>query len=406
MTRITRKLLNFKKNSPSSKVLVTVFIIFLFKFGASIPLYNLDNEALQKSFLQLESSNNSLVQMINMYSGGGGKTLVSPFSLGIIPYINASILIDLLSALFPRLEKLQLDESGRRDLAFYKKMVAVLLAIIQSYFLITALKAYFYDTNLLNLTSILIQFVSGSLIMIWLTNLIDTKGLGNGTSLIIFTNIITSLYNKNLFSLLTGKDSLVLIVLIGLICVSQMAKVVIPIVSARQLAFLENSQKQNQPNELALGNSTLLIRFTQAGIFPIIIASNLLPFFSNFIGVGQFSKLVINGIYYFLIIIFNYFYTSVFWDPEKISEQLRKSSVSLINITPGRQTATYLENVVRSSSLMGGVFLCIILYSYDLIKQLLNSPFLNQLNISSLIILVGVIYELQKTIKALYKTVF
>jgi preprotein translocase subunit SecY len=242
--------------------------------------------------------------------------------------------------------------------------------------------------------------------MIWLTNLIDTKGLGNGTSLIIFTNIITSLYNKNLFSLLTGKDSLVLIVLIGLICVSQMAKVVIPIVSARQLAFLENSQKQNQPNELALGNSTLLIRFTQAGIFPIIIASNLLPFFSNFIGVGQFSKLVINGIYYFLIIIFNYFYTSVFWDPEKISEQLRKSSVSLINITPGRQTATYLENVVRSSSLMGGVFLCIILYSYDLIKQLLNSPFLNQLNISSLIILVGVIYELQKTIKALYKTVF
>jgi preprotein translocase subunit SecY len=148
----------------------------------------------------------------------------------------------------------------------------------------------------------------------------------------------------------------------------------------------------------------LAIRLNQAGIFPIIIASNLLPFFSyltNFFG-NEF-KLVNNVVYYLLIIGFNYFYTIVFWDPEKISEQLRKASVSIVNVTPGKETISYLENVVRSTSLLGGIFLCIILFSYDCLKQILNSSLLNQINISSLIILVGVAYEIQKTIRSLYR---
>ena len=96
-------------------------------------------------------------------------------------------------------------------------------------------------------------------------------------------------------------------------------------------------------------------------------------------------------IYYFLIVGFNYFYTIVFWDPEKISEQLRKASVSLVNVTPGKETISYLENVVKSSSILGGIFLCFILL-YDCFKQFTNSNLLNQLNISSLIILIGVAF--------------
>ena len=108
-------------------------------------------------------------------------------------------------------------------------------------------------------------------------------------------------------------------------------------------------------------------------------------------------------LYYLLIIAFNYFYTSVFWDPEKISEQLRKASVSIVNVTPGKETISYLESVVRASSLLGGVYLSLILFSYDLIKQLIKGYLLNQINVSSLIIVVGVAYETQKTIKALFK---
>ena len=106
-----------------------------------------------------------------------------------------------------------------------------------------------------------------------------------------------------------------------------------------------------------------------------------------------------------LIIGFNYFYTIVFWDPEKISEQLRKASVSVVNVTPGKETISYLDNVVKSTSILGGIFLCLILFMYDSFKRIMNSLLLNQLNISSLIILVGVAFEIQKTLKALYKNI-
>ena len=402
--------LSQKKNisNPTKKILLTFLLLFLFKFGNSIPLSSVDNEALRKSFLQFET-NNSIMQVLSMYTGGGGKTLLSPFSLGIIPFINASILIDLLTALFPSLEKLQSEETGRRQLTFYKKILTAFLALIQSYFLLNALKSYFYVSDFWNFGIIGFELITGSLIIVWLTNIIDTKGIGNGTSLLVFTNIITNLLNKSLFNNIQAFDILALIVLIGFICLSQMARITIPIVSARQLAFLETNKKNKMPSKVELKNSTLLIRFNQAGIFPIIIASNILPLFSYFtqtiFGNAPTLKIVINILYYLAVILFNYFYTNVFWDPEKISEQLRKSSVSIVNVTPGRQTVAYLENVVRSSSVVGGLFLCFILYSYDLLKTLLNSSFLNQINISSVIILVGVIFEIQKTIRGMYKTI-
>ena len=409
MSQVVNKNLFFKGNeinTPTKKIILTILLIFLFKLGNSIPLSSIDNEALKKSFLEFEKTNNSIIQIISMYAGGGGKTILSPFSLGIIPFINASILIDLLTALFPNLEKLQADEIGRRQLLFYKKILTIILAIVQSYFLLTTLKSYFYVNDIYSFLLIGLQLITGSMIMVWFTNIIDKKGVGNGTSIIIFTNIVSTLLNKkDIFNTFSFVDLLILAVLIGLICISQSARIPIPIVSARQLAFLETNKKNKITSQVELKDSTLLIRFTQAGIFPIIIASNLLPVVSYFFGQTENSKIFVLLFYYAAIIVFNYFYTTVFWDPEKISEQLRKSSVSIINITPGRQTIKYLENVVKISSIVGGIFLCLILYFYDFIKQILDSSFLNQLSISSLIILVGVIYELQKTIRGMYKTI-
>lgn len=410
MSRLTNNVFSFffeKKelNNPTKKIFLTVFLISLFKFGTSIPLSNIDNEALKQSFLQLENNNNPIIKIINMYAGGGGKTLLSPFSLGIIPYINASIIIDLCTALFPSLEKLQQDQIGKRQLIFYKKILTSILGFIQSYFFLSTLKQYFYFNDFFNFLILAFELVTGSFIMVWLTDIIDKKGIGNGTSIFIFTNIVTSLLTKNFFKNFEFLELLSIFFIIGIICLSQMFKMTIPIISAKQLAFLETNQRNQLSTEVDLKNSTLLIRFNQAGIFPIIIASNLFPITSYFFGNDESSKFLINISYYIEIIVFNYFYTTVFWDPEKISEQLRKSSVSVVNITPGRETVTYLEKVVRTSSILGGIFLCFILYLYDLIKQIFNSSILNQLSISSLIILVGVIYELQKIIKGMYKTI-
>ena len=406
-----------KQNNPTKKVLLTFFILFLFRVGNTLPLGGIDQEALKKSFLQLESRN-SIMQIINMYSGGGGTTLLSPFSLGIIPFINASILVDLLTALFPSLEKLQSEEgeAGRQKLLFYKKIVTFLFSIVQSGFLLFYLKSYVYNTGFFNFVLLSSELVAGSMFIVWLTNIIDIKGIGNGTSLIIFTNIVVTLFSKNIAAIPKVDASffveiLFVLILVSLICVSQTARITIEVVSARQLAFLENIEKKDifqkikTKLQLKESGSGLAIRLNQAGIFPIIIASNLLPFLSYFVeSVTSEAKIVTTFLYYSLIIGFNYFYTIVFWDPEKISEQLRKASVSVVNVTPGRETISYLESVVRSTALIGGISLCVILFLYDFFKQIINGPLLNAINISSLIILVGVAYDIQRTIQSLYKS--
>jgi len=402
------------QNNPTRKILLTLFILLLFRFGNTIPLSGIDQEALKKSFLQLDNKN-ALMQIINMYSGGGGSTILSPFSLGIIPFINASILVDLLTAIFPKLEKLQSEEGeiGRKKITFYKKLLTLFFSIIQSIFLIIYLKSYVYDTSFFNLGILILELASSTMITVWLSNIIDSQGIGNGTSIIIFTNIVITLISKSLLISQKLNNSLFiqvgfLLILLMLICISQTARINIDVVSARQLAFLENNEKDKISKKFSssfkIEENGLSIRLNQAGIFPIIIASNLLPFLSYFTNnLPENFKNINNLFYYLLIIGFNYFYTTIFWDPEKISEQLRKASVSVVNITPGKETVSYLENVVRSTSLLGGVFLCSILFLYDFCKNIINGYLLNQINISSLIILVGVAFEIQKNIKALYK---
>jgi preprotein translocase subunit SecY len=408
------------RSNPNEKIYLTLIVLILFRFANHIPLAGVDQEALKKAFSQFDTRN-SLMQVINMYSGGGGATLLSAFSLGIIPFINSSILIDLLTALIPSLEKLQREEGemGRRRILFYKKLLTLVFAIGQSIFLIFYIKPYIYTSTFFTFALISLQLVTGSLIIVWLTNVIDNKGIGNGTSIIIFTNIVQTLVGKNILDSLSlnffsGIEILILVGLLSLISISQTARFNIEIVSARQLTFLEKAEKENQNinNKYAAGvkqlkENGLSIRLNQAGIFPIIIASNLLPFLSYLTQSLQqsFNFTYFNNIIYYLLIIgFNYFYTIVFWDPEKIAEQLRKASVSLINVTPGNETVLYLENIVRGTSILGGIALSLILILFDLIKQIINGPLLNQLNISSLIIVVGVAYDVQRKIRSLYKT--
>ena len=406
------------RSTPNEKIYITLITLIIFRFANHIPLSGIDQEALLKAFSKFDTRN-SLMQVINMYSGGGGSTLLSPFSLGIIPFINSSILVDLLTALIPSLEKLQREEGeiGRRKILFYKKILTLIFAIGQSIFLIFYLKPYIYTSTAFTFFLLSLQLVTGSLIIVWLTNIIDNKGIGNGTSIIIFANIVQTLVGKNIFKSLsinfsTGIELFILAVLLSLISISQTARFNIEIVSARQLTFLEKGENENEniSNKYAAGvrqlkENGLSIRLNQAGIFPIIIASNLVPFLSYLEqGINFNNPTFNNGIYYLLIIGFNYFYTVVFWDPEKIAEQLRKASVSLINVTPGNETVLYLENVVRATSILGGIALASILILFDVLKGAINGSLLNQLNISSLIIVVGVAYDIQRKLRSLYKT--
>jgi len=401
------------KVTPNQKVIQSLLIIIGFNLVNQIPLEGIDQQALKASFSQLEP-NNPIFQFINMYSAVGGTTILSPFSLGIIPYINASILIDLLTAIIPTLEKLQSEEGeiGRRKLKSYKKYLTLIFSIFQSLILINSLKGYFYDTGIFNLGLTVLLLTVCSMIVVWATEYIDNEGIGNGTSLIIFNNIIIGQLPKISFAIQDYNlyfvfQIFIFAFIIILIALSQSARSNIEIVSARQLAFLEKSEQDRFNTEfitnINLQENGLSIRLNQAGIFPIIIASNLLPFLSYLSqGLLTNNKTFMNVLYYLLVLSFNYFYTTIFWDPEKISEQLRKSSVSVVDVRPGKDTVSYLERKVRSVAISGGISLCLILIIYDGLKLILNNSLLNQINISSLIILVGVCFELGKVIKGLF----
>ena len=322
------------------KIYLTLLVLVLFRFANHIPLAGIDQDALKKAFSQFDTRN-SLMQVINMYSGGGGATLLSAFSLGIIPFINASILIDLLTALVPSLEKLQREEGemGRRRILLYKKLLTLIFAVGQSVILIFYIKPYIYNSTFFTFALISLQLVTGSLIIVWLTSIIDNKCIGNGTSIIIFTNIVQTLVGKNVlnsvnFSFSSAIEILILGVLLALISISQTARFNIEIVSARQLTFLEKAESENQNinNKYATGvkqlkENGLSIRLNQAGIFPIIIASNILPFLSYLTQSLQQNSsfgFLNNVIYYLLIVGFNYFTQSFFGIQKKFLNNYEK----------------------------------------------------------------------------------
>lgn len=405
----------FGKKTPFGKLFLTLLFLLLFRFGNNIPLSGVDQEALKAS-LSLSSFQTGLPQIWNLYSSGDTANLTL-FSLGIGPFLNASILIDLLTAVIPKLEKLQNEEgeTGRQRLFFYKKIATFIFSIIQATFLLRSVQTYIYNLEIASLLFLGIKLVTGSFLILWLSTRIDKDGIGNGSSLILFSNIMLPFLKKiQLFgevNFLTFFLQIFLFVFfLFLLSLSQTAKLNIEVISARQLALLQEKNLSLSELTIEKKQKGLAIKYNQAGIFPILIASNFitflgsLPFFKSIEELGlKFLIPYFSTFFYSLfLLVFNYFYTLVFWDPEKIAEQLRKASVSLVNISPGKETVSFLENVVKSTSLIGGLSLALILIFYDLMRTIFPASILNQLMITSFMIVVGVAYDFQKTLRSLF----
>jgi preprotein translocase subunit SecY len=386
-------------------------VILIYKILNSIPLTGIDQEALKRAFL--ESDNKGIfLQYLNIYSGSGSsKYLLTAGSFGIIPYINAAIIVDLLTQIFPPLEKLQKEEGslGVKQLNRYKKYLTIVVAIFQALGLIGFLQPYMYNTGQFYVLLLCVMLISGSFFTIYLSQVVDDKGIGNGQSLFILCNILATILGKNQLNAiqsLPGWEINFLLFLSAAILLTQYARVTLRLISARQLSFnkesfnlsLENIDRQ----KIIKDNTGLVLKFAQAGIFPIIIASNLLPILS-LITKNKIPEQISQPLYYALIVLFNYFYTTIFWDPEKISEELRKSSVAIEGVESGEKTKKYLENQVKATSLVGGLSLVAILIAYEFVKNQSKSPFLGQINISSLIIAIGISSEVAKTVQAVYK---
>ncbi|CAM9435152.1 unnamed protein product [Ascophyllum nodosum] len=424
------QLLNKKNPSFRQRFFLTISLLTLVRIGSFIPLPYIDI----KTFSPLLQSNNStttIATILNNFSGGGNASF-SIFSLGILPNINASIIIQLLTTINPTLLKLQKDEGeyGRRKLIDYTRYLTFFCAVIESLVTTYSFKPLIFNWNLLVLIQITLSLITGTMIILWFSELITKYGIGNGSSILICFNIVSnfpdqlkamalSLSNQNIFiSFFIG--GIFLVTTIGCIYINE-AVVKIPLISASQL--LRNVNKFSLWN-----NSNLPLRVNQAGVMPLVFTSSVMviltsitkllsgqliniTFFSNLTNVSVNWTLIIGKICYWSIysisvFFFTSFYSTILLDPKDITEQFRKNSVTIKGITPGINTQNYLSITIKRLTIINAIFLIIVLILLNGLEYLLP---LNKLNLrgfglTSQLILVNVLVDTFRKVQNLLNT--
>lgn len=396
------------------RLLVTIGMLILVRLGIRIPVPGIDREAFQQAVQG--GALGSLVGLFDLFVGGGLSAL-GIFALGILPYINASIIMQLMTKALPSLEDLQKNEgeAGRRKISQITRYVALGWAIIQSIGLSLFVSAYAENPGPIFIVETVLALTAGSMFVMWVGELITERGIGNGASLLIFVSIVSSLPQSlgNTIALAqSGDRSLVggviiltlvfLAMIVGIVFVQEGTRR-IPIISARRQVgrrmYLERS-------------SYLPLRLNQGGVMPIIFTYAVLslPFFllqilpDNPI-LAQVIKHLSPGswvyilLYLAFILFFSYFYTSLFVDPVELSQNLKKMGSSIPGIRPGKATSEYIERVLNHLTFLGAIFLGIVAIIPTVVEGATNVTTFQRLGATSLLILVGVAIDTAKQIQ-------
>ena len=395
------------------RLFISLGILLLIRIGTFLPVPGINHTDLA-FYLQRHSVTRSLISTFS----GDNTFVIGLFTLNIFPYINASILVQLILGFSPKLSKLQKegDLEGRRTINKLTRFITLVWAVIQSLSLAFYLKQVLFDWNYILAIEIVIWLTTGAMIVLWLSELITDYGLGNGASLLIYTNIISSL--PNLWNKILGENSenfslisvLGIVILIGIslygIVVLQEGVRNVPLLSSKQL-------NQTSSQDSVATNNYLPLRFNQAGVMPIILTTAILVVPSYISNLGLFPKInlpidfgslkFVYWIGYFLLIlIFSSFYSSVVLNPKDISDQLQKMAVTIPGIRAGVQTTFYLKQVMKRVTLLGATMLAILATLPNFIESTLNITSLNGLSTTSLLILAGVVLDLVREVKNIY----
>lgn len=397
------------------RILFVFFALVVFRLCAAIPIPGVDPLELNR-FL----SNNQFFGILNIFSGGGLSNL-SIIMLGVGPYITSSIIMQLLTIMVPALKRLYHEEgeAGKKKFTQYSRLLTVPLAIIQGYSLLAILES---QNILVNLTAFdkvtnLFIVVAGSMLMMWLGELISEFGIGNGVSLLIFAGIVAGLpaeVSQLIFTFDNSQIPLYLLfigvgalVIAGVVVVTE-AERPIPVTYAKRIRGMK----------VYGGGSTYLpLRVNQAGVIPIIFALSIL-LFPQMIGAAlaktssvfllKVSKALLSFsqtsllyaiLYFILVFLFTYFYTAVTFDPEALSTNLQKNGAFIPGIRPGSSTSTYISKVLTRITLLGAIFLGFIAV-LPLIMQSITGITALALGGTALLIVVSVVLDLIKKIDA------
>ncbi|BDA69144.1 preprotein translocase SecY subunit [Rivularia sp. IAM M-261] len=398
------------------RLLVTVGILMLIRLGIHLPIPGIN----RVEFARAVASNNQILSFLDIFSGGGLSAL-GIFALGILPYINASIIIQLLTAAIPSLENLQKNEgeAGRRKLSQYTRYVSLGWGIVQSVFLASFwLRPYAYNFGPLFVAQTAIALVAGSMFVMWASEVITERGVGNGASLLIFVNIVSTL-PKSLGDTIQFVESggreivgrvivlllLFLVTIVGIVFVQEGVRR-IPIISAR---------RQVGRRVLAEQRSYLPLRLNQGGVMPIIFAAAILSLpllianftknvevaniVNTYLSPGGSGSWVYALVYLVSIVFFSYFYSSLIVNPVDVSQNLKKMGSSIPGIRPGKATSEYIERVLNRLTFLGAIFLGLIAIIPTAIERALGVPTFKGLGATSLLILVGVAIDTAKQVQ-------
>jgi len=391
-----------------NRLLFSLGALLLIRIRTFLPVPGINHSDLT-FYIQRHSVAKNLISTFS----GGNTFVIGLFTLNIFPYINATIFVQLLLGFSPKLAKLQKegDFEGRRSISRLTRLITLIWAIIQSIGITLYLKQILFDWNYLLASEIILWLTAGAMIVLWLSELITDYGLGNGASLLIYTNIISNLPNLFKKLIVENNDNFTIISVIGisLLLFTSLYGIVFLQQGIRKIPLI-SSKQLNQSSLQDMVNNYLPLRFNQAGVMPIILTTALLVIPNYIVNLKIFQWLniltsfkFIYWIGYFtLILIFSSFYSSIVLNPKDISDQLQKMAVTIPGIRPGLQTTFYLKQVIKRITVIGATMLATLTVVPNFIESTLNITGLNGLSTTSLLILAGVILDLIREIENIY----
>ncbi len=405
----------FKIADLRRRVIFTFFIFAAFRFIAYVPLPGVDLASLRQLFSQ-----NQFLALLNIFSGG---TLInfSIMALGLNPYINASIIFQLLTMVFPKLEELSKEgEAGREKLNQYMRLLTIPLSFLQGFGMYSLLRSQGIIVSLAAgpLFSLLLTMTAGTMLLMWFGELIDEYGIGNGISLLIFAGIVARFPVSfvQTASIMTADQ-----LFNALVFIAMAVGLIVGIIFVDEATRKINVQyaKRIRGRKMYSGGSTYLpLKINQAGVIPIIFAASFLLFPSmigNFLNGVQNQSLikladfltnvfapgntVYNLIYFLLVIGFTYFYTTITFNPEKIAGEIKKYGGFIPGIRPGKPTADYLNYTITRITLAGALFLGLVA-TLPSIARALTGVTTVMLGGTGILIVVSVVLEAAKQLEA------
>ena len=395
------------------RILVTIGLLILVRLGVHLPVPGIDRVAFAQNV-----QNSPLIGFLDLFSGGGLSAL-GIFALGILPYINASIIVQLLTAALPSLEDLQKNEgeAGRRKISQITRYVSLGWAILQSVGIAIWVSPFAQSPAPLFIAQTALALTAGSMFVMWISELVTERGIGNGASLLIFINIVSVLPRSlgQTFELAQSGDTQVvgrvvvlllvfLVTIVGIVFVQEGTRR-IPIISARRQVGRKVYRESR---------SYLPLRLNQGGVMPIIFASSVLivpsflaqslnqPFLvqvANVLSPNGPAPWAYALFYLTLILFFSYFYASLIVNPVDMSQNLKKMGASIPGIRPGQKTSDYVEKVLNRLTFLGAIFLGLVAIVPTAVESAIGVQTFRGFGATSLLILVGVAIETAKQIQ-------